>query len=211
MVKDFRKQIATPGNPLSVNPDNYTVKEVAEKFREFIFNDKYNLAFAAQTDKPGLGFIIAGYSTNEDMSEEYGLVAEQGTGSVSGPDLLPSIDGASINYFGVPEAVDRLLYGVSGDFPAVLVNDLSFSESDALGIYNQFRGRLRAQLEDAAMPIQDAIDLAEFLVDLTTKYIRFSVGAQTVGGPIEIATITKHEDFKWIKRKHFYKQEMQPY
>ncbi len=60
------------------------------------------------------------------------------------------------------------------------------------------------------MPIQDAIDLAEFLVDLTTKFIRFCDGAQTVGGPIEIATITKHEDFKWIKRKHFFPRELQP-
>jgi hypothetical protein len=25
-----------------------------------------------------------------------------------------------------------------------------------------------------------------------------------VGGPIEIAAITKHEGFRWIQRKHFY-------
>lgn len=33
---------------------------------------------------------------------------------------------------------------------------------------------------------------------------------KTVGGPIEIAVITKHEDFKWVKRKHFYRRELQP-
>ena len=60
------------------------------------------------------------------------------------------------------------------------------------------------------MPIQDAIDLAEFLVDLTIKYVRFSAGAQTVGGPIEIAAITKHEKFKWIHRKHYYDADLNP-
>jgi hypothetical protein len=27
---------------------------------------------------------------------------------------------------------------------------------------------------------------------------------KTVGGPIEIAAITKHEGFKWIERRHFF-------
>jgi len=63
-----------------------------------------------------------------------------------------------------------------------------------------------------AMPIQDAIDLAEFLVRLTTDYERFRLarGAGTVGGPIEIAAITKHEGFKWVRRKHYYSREFNP-
>ena len=60
----------------------------------------------------------------------------------------------------------------------------------------------------AAAPIQDAIDLALFMVDTTKGFIRFSVKrVKTVGGPIEIAAITKHEGFKWVQRKHFYSQE----
>lgn len=58
------------------------------------------------------------------------------------------------------------------------------------------------------MPIQDAIDLAEFLVHAAIMYSRFSPGAQIVGGPIEIAAITKHEGFKWIRRKHYYDQRL---
>jgi hypothetical protein len=64
--------------------------------------------------------------------------------------------------------------------------------------------RLQAQIVFAPMPIQDAIDLAEFLVHAAIVYSRFSPGAQIVGGPIEIAAITKHEGFKWIRRKHYY-------
>jgi hypothetical protein len=60
----------------------------------------------------------------------------------------------------------------------------------------------------AAAPIQDAIDLARYLVDTTKGFIRFSVNrAKTVGGPVEIAAITKHEGFKWVQRKHFYSAE----
>ena len=60
-----------------------------------------------------------------------------------------------------------------------------------------------------AMPIQDAVDLARFLVQTTIGFVKFSVGrAKTVGGPIEIAAITKHEGFKWIERRHFYPPEL---
>jgi hypothetical protein len=60
------------------------------------------------------------------------------------------------------------------------------------------------------MPIQDAIDLAEFLVHASIMYSRFSPGAPVVGGPIEIAAITKHEGFKWIKRKYYYDRKLNP-
>jgi len=58
------------------------------------------------------------------------------------------------------------------------------------------------------MPIQDAIDLARFLVDVAVNYSRFSPGPPLAGGKIEIAAITKHEDFKWIQRKHYFSTEI---
>lgn len=70
--------------------------------------------------------------------------------------------------------------------------------------------QLQAQVIQEAMPFQDALDLAEFLVDLTIRYTRFTPGAGTVGGPIELAGITKHEGFKWIKRKHYYQSALNP-
>lgn len=59
------------------------------------------------------------------------------------------------------------------------------------------------------MQIQDAVDLARFLVHTTIGFVKFSGGrAKTVGGPIEIAAITKHEGFKRIERRHFYPPEL---
>jgi hypothetical protein len=60
------------------------------------------------------------------------------------------------------------------------------------------------------MPIQDAIDVAEFLVDSTIKFSRFTPGAATVGGPIEIAALTKHEGYRGIKRKYYFARELNP-
>lgn len=57
-------------------------------------------------------------------------------------------------------------------------------------------------------PIQDAIDFAEFLAYSAVMFSRFAPGSPGVGGPIEIAAITKHEGFKWVKRKHYFNSEL---
>ena len=51
------------------------------------------------------------------------------------------------------------------------------------------------------MTIPDAIDYARFLVQTTSDYHRFADMVPTVGGPTEIALITKWIGFRWIERK----------
>ena len=77
-------------------------------------------------------------------------------------------------------------------------------ENDISTILNESSKILETPLIHDAMPIQDAIDLAKFLVDLTKNFVRFNPGAQVVGGPVDIAAITKHEGFKWVNRKQYY-------
>ena len=50
------------------------------------------------------------------------------------------------------------------------------------------------------MPLKDGIDLAEFMVDLTIKYQRFSDGIKTCGGDIDVLVMTKDSAF-WHKNK----------
>ena len=63
-------------------------------------------------------------------------------------------------------------------------------------------------LVHSSMPVQDAINLADFLVDVTKRYVSFLPLANVVGGDTDIATVTKYEGFKWIKRKHYYHEHL---
>jgi hypothetical protein len=60
------------------------------------------------------------------------------------------------------------------------------------------------------MPIQDAIDLVHYLIDVTCGFVRFAPGPATVSEPIDSAAITPHEGFRWIRRKHYYSQTLNP-
>jgi hypothetical protein len=60
------------------------------------------------------------------------------------------------------------------------------------------------------LPKDELANLAESLVSLTSLKRRVSRGAETVGGPIDVALISKGDGFVWIKRKHYFSTELNP-
>lgn len=50
--------------------------------------------------------------------------------------------------------------------------------------------------------------MAETLVNLVSFRKQVSMEAETVGGPIDVAVITKGDGLVWIKRKHYFPSEM---
>ena len=52
--------------------------------------------------------------------------------------------------------------------------------------------------------------MAETLVNLTSFKRRVTPEAETVGGPINVAVISKGDGLIWIKRKHYFTPELNP-
>jgi hypothetical protein len=60
------------------------------------------------------------------------------------------------------------------------------------------------------MPKQEMANLAEALVNITIIKRRASAEQETVGGPIDVAVISRHEGFVWVKRKHYFDGRLNP-
>jgi len=58
------------------------------------------------------------------------------------------------------------------------------------------------------MPKVELAKMAEALVELTSMKRKVTVGVETVGGPVDVAIISKSEGFVWIKRKHYFPPEL---
>ena len=56
---------------------------------------------------------------------------------------------------------------------------------------------------------EDLAELAESLINLTylKRRISFQEEEESVGGPIDVAIITKGDGFIWVKRKHYFNLE----
>jgi hypothetical protein len=59
-----------------------------------------------------------------------------------------------------------------------------------------------------ALPKEELASMAEALVSLTSLRRRVSLESETVGGPIDVAVISKGDGLIWIKRKHYFRPEL---
>lgn len=60
------------------------------------------------------------------------------------------------------------------------------------------------------MPKQELASLAQELINLTSVKRKFSSGTESVGGPIDVAIISRIDGFVWVSRKHYFEPNLNP-
>jgi len=208
LIKDLRAKLTK--REMAFDPDNYTIRQVAETLASFLTDECSKLPDSATRSAINVGFLLGGYSSGEALGESWSV--EIASGKAGSPIELRKKDDCGISWGGQGEALSRIVLGYSpalfqvlaqaGSGPQVSPDQIAQTLGPAL------TASLQAPIVFAPMPIQDAIDLAGFLVHSAVMFSRFVPGPQMVGGLMEIAAITKHEGFKWISRKHYYEQTL---
>ncbi|QYK51071.1 MAG: hypothetical protein KF701_00930 [Anaerolineales bacterium] len=61
-----------------------------------------------------------------------------------------------------------------------------------------------------SLPKEDLPLVAETIINLTSFMRKVSMRLETVGGPTDVALITKKDGFIWIKRKHYFEMQYNP-
>src|SRR5712691_4782433 len=158
LLKDFREKIT--GEKGSFDVKNYTMEGVAKSLAEFVQGECQKLP---PTDAlPTLGLFLAGYSSDAPLGERWAINIQ--SGQAQQPIRLHKPEEVGINWGGEGgEAISRIVLGYSSGLPMVLKELLKPPElaDQVMGV---LAPRLQASVLFAPMPIQDAIDLAEFLV-----------------------------------------------
>jgi hypothetical protein len=198
LLKDLRRRFAglSPAHAdWRLDPDAYTIEEVATGLRRFLFEEK---AAACQAET-NLQVRICGYSAGRPLAEVWEV-------NLTGlrcppPRRIMDEDGFGVLWDGQYEALNRLVLGLGFGIGDALVRH-GIPPDQARDLQAKLVGDLYATLAVPAMPIQDAVDLARFLVETTIGFVRFAVFLpKSVGGAVEIAAITKHEGFRWVQSK----------
>jgi len=198
--KDLRRTLSGEPPGTELDQDSYTVENVAEAVRAH-FRPLYDA-------EPGgvLGFLVGGFSASHQSPEIWQVLIAESGDDVN--QMLPPGE-SGILHQGMTDALTRLIDGAGQDLAAAL-EGLGVPSDQTEPAADQIRSMLSVPWAWSGMPLGETIDLARFLVDTTINFVRFSPGDAMVGGPVEIAAITKHEGFKWVQRKHYYPAELNP-
>lgn len=208
LIKDLRKKLTEePGN-WDFHASEYAMEHIANILAKFLGDECEKLEQPAKLST-NLGLLLGGYSKPGDLGESWLVEIQKGVPQP--PKKLRPDHEVGLSWGGMTEVLQRIIVGFSPQLFQVLAQVTQPPQNPAL-LASQLQPMLAAQLQAplvfAPMPIQDVIDLARFLVHSAIMYSRFLPGPNVVGGPIEIAAITKHENFKWISRKHYYDQPL---
>jgi hypothetical protein len=201
LLKDLRVRLSRDGEQ-GIDPERYSLEDVSTTVREFF--DKQAIAAGF---KAFLILRICGYSSGRPLPEVWQIGFSDG--QCFEPISVQKETDIGPRWNGEQEALDRLILGMAPIVgQAVVQEGILTKEQAEVAVSKLYKHTVETLIMNAA-PIQDAIELARYMVETTKGFVRFSIKrATTVGGAVEIATITKHEGFKWIHRKHFYSREL---
>jgi hypothetical protein len=203
LLKDLRVCLS-PNGEQALDANKYTMENVAMRVREFFSERAKAVDF-----KGALMLRVCGYSSGRPLSEVWQVLLIGG--QCDGPICIQKEDDMGPRWNGEVDALDRLILGMASGLGQAVIKESILTEEELKAATPKLYPHIGETLIMHAAPIQDAIELARYMVETTKGFIRFSVTRpKTVGGAVEIAAITKHEGFKWVQRKHFYKHELNP-
>lgn len=127
--------------------------------------------------------------------------------------------------------INNALAGITRDFSTlfkeiVKAKNIEFDadkyekELDEAGneIYNEIFNHINKKKQEnyitpilnmvAMLPKDELANMAETLVNLTSFKRKITMDAETVGGPIDVAVISKTDGFIWMKRKHYFDPQL---
>jgi hypothetical protein len=215
LAKDLRERFTDPQDKWFLKRDKFKLDEVVARTREFFFENLYAKHAQATEEKdasgktvksyPAMGFMIGGYSPGDREGRVFITEADPTTGKCVTTEEF-RIGEYGVQVRGQPEAILRLVNGWSPRIYDGLV-EAGIKPDEARG-FLESTGQV--ELVHPAMPLQDAIDLVRYLAETTAGFVQFVPGAPTVHPPIDLACISYHEQFRWVKRKHYFAPDLNP-
>lgn len=187
LLKDFRYRI-TNGLDSTFDVKNYTIAELLASFlmEQVTLIEQHPPLAAVPAGLPkislpkiSLGVLLGGYSwksagKRNGLGESWKI--EILNGVAKEPVLLRQEHEVGIIWGGEGEAISRLVVGFSDGLAQILQTVVQPPQA-ANQLLTLLRSNLQAPIVFAPMPIQDAIDLAEWLAHTAIMFSRFKPGA----------------------------------
>jgi len=195
---ELRKKL-THDDKWKLDPKSYTVEQVVDRLKELIFVEHYLPLFERLPKDNRMTFFVGGYSAGKDFPEII-EIAFNGQ-HIVGPFRVVARNTVHVKFSGVAEATHRLMQGYAPRLPALLEKAEVPKEKIQQVIKTAGR-ELFPPILHPDQPLGETVEVVKFLAETEMKYSRFSPEPDTVGGALQLATISLHDGFRWLERGH---------
>lgn len=115
-----------------------------------------------------------------------------------GPKPVEELPTGSTKFWGCPNIMHRLLYGVDFQILQAVMDSGKWT-----GTQDDLTALILPHClgQPLHLPIREAIDWLHASIYTTIKTMKFSHLAPVCGGPVEVAVITSDRPFRWVRHK----------
>lgn len=172
-----------------------TVEDFSNALSAFFMQQWNSSNPPAPYQGPPMTFVIGGFNENEPYGRVYAVNIPHAPKPI---EQQPNSFG--LTWGGQREIIDRLVSGYDARIIHLAKQTLGLTDEQVKQLTDAW-GALQLQMPIALMPMQDCVDLAVLFIRTTIEGQRLTVTIRGCGGPIDIATITRNEGFRFIQQK----------
>lgn len=141
------------------------------------------------------GFCLGGCLTPDRMPFAYEVLYSP-TQTVC--DRVRPLDVGSTSFWGCPNLIERVIYGIDENLFAAILNSGKWSGTQQELADLVMPHRLSQPFD---LPIREAIDWVYTSIYTTNQAMKFSHLPPVCGGPVEVAVISTDRPFRWVRHK----------
>lgn len=175
---------------------NLTVEQFSKELSNF-FSAKWKEAMA--DDFPSgenMHFVVSGF----DKDNPYAKVYQFAIPETPKPTPVSGMEGFNIIWGGQTDIVERIFKGFDASVLNWVDQNIELTDEQSDGLVKAIQDS-QLPVVCGALALQDAINLCITLIRTTIDIQSLAAGIRGVGGPIDVAIITKDDGFKFIQRK----------
>ena len=105
------------------------------------------------------------------------------------------------------EIASRLIHGFDPSMMPIVQKELNLNDEQAKNLNDELHKELQFPIPYDILALQDCIDLAIFLIRGTMILHRLAVTVRGVGGPVEVAVITRTGGIEFVQKKKIQGEE----
>jgi hypothetical protein len=179
--------------------DRIPVLDFANRISDFFSRrwQEWEAQLQGEYAGPNMTFVVAGF----DQDAPYGRVfVLEVPGNPAPVEQQPNPGEFGITWGGQREFVDRLIKGYDLRLLQIVSQTLNLQPEQVTQLETALNG-LQMALPLQALPLQDCVKLAIFVIRTAITAQELTVGLRGAGGPIDVATITRNDGLQFVQRK----------
>lgn len=195
-VPEFEQTVLEGKKRLKV--DEYTAE--LSKF----FMERWEETVKEDYQGPNMTFVVGGY----DIGEAYGCVLLFEIPGQPKPKPETAVEkGFGMTWGGQLEVASRLIHGFDPGLMKIVAAKINLNEQQAKQLQQELISNLQYPIPYQVLPLQDCVDLAIFLIRTTMLAQQLAIAVRGVGGPIDVAIITRTKGLKYVQQKEIHGEE----